>query len=190
MQTAFTPENFQKAFKPYRVKFAITYSIVMCPILIFCLCIGIPNWQFSQWLISVIMDGGMVYDGRTLHYGIFAIGMNLAHIIGVGLNVAAVFAVGVNACGIIVIGTNAVGVIAVGANACGIVAIGTNAVGVIVIAVGGWCYGLYVLSGTQRGKGKYLFAPHRRDDKAVVFFTSWFPRLAESCLQDESHNVQ
>ena len=190
MQTTFTPENFQKAFKPYRVKFAIAYLIVMCPAIIISLCISIPNWQFSQWLISVIMDTGMIYDGRTLHYGVFAIGINLANIIGIGMNVAGVFTGGVSVCGIVAIGVNAVGVIAIGANAVGIVTIGVNTLGVITIDLGGFGYGIYALSRTHRYKGKYLFAPHRQDPKAVALFTRWLPGLAESRCQDSNDNIQ
>ena len=186
MQTTFTPENFQKAFKPYRIKWGIAYLIVMCPILIIVFCISIPNWHFSQWLISLIMNIGAIYDGRTLHYGPFAIGINLANIIGGGMNVAGVFAVGVNVCGIVAIGTNAVGVIAVGTNAVGIVTIGVNTLGVIAIDMGGFGYGIYALSRTHRYKGKYLFAPHQQDPKAVALFTRWFPKLTESGIENKN----
>ena len=180
------PENFQKAFKPYRIKWGIAYLIVMCPILIIVFCISIPNWQFSQWLISQIMNIGAIYDGRTLHYGTFAIGINLANIIGGGMNVAGVFAVGVNVCGIVAIGTNVVGVIAVGTNAVGIVTIGVNTLGVIAIDMGGFGYGIYALSRTHRYKGKYLFAPHQQDSKAVALFTRWFPKLTESGIENKN----
>ena len=186
MQTTFTPENFQQAFKPYRIKFGIAYLIFMCPILITVFCISIPEWQFSQWLISVIMDTGAIYDGRTLHYGMFAIGINLTNIIGIGANVAGVFTAGVNVCGIVAIGTNVIGVIAVGTNAVGIVAIGVNALGIIAIEMGGFGCGIYVLSRIHRSKGKYLFAPHRQDPKAVALFTRWLPKLTESGIQNNN----
>ncbi|RKU08116.1 hypothetical protein C6503_23320 [Candidatus Poribacteria bacterium] len=186
MQTAFTPENFQKAFKPYRIKFGIAYLIVICPVIIISLCISIPNWRFSQWLISVIMDTGAIYDGKTLHYGMFAIGTNLTNIIGIGVSVAGVFIGGVNVCGIVAIGVNTVGVIAVGTNAVGIVTIGVNTLGVIAIDLGGFGYGIYALSRTHRYKGKYLFAPHRQDPKAVALFTRWLPKLTESGIQDNN----
>ena len=151
MQTTFTPENFQKAFKPYRIKFAIAYLIVMCPILILCLCIGIPNWQFSQWLVSVFMDMGAMFDGKAIKHGVLTISAHTAAIIAIGINAFGAFAVGVNAVGVIVIGTNALGVIAIGANACGIVAIGTNAIGVIVIVFGELVLrSLYTLQYTKR----------------------------------------
>ena len=132
------------------------------------------------------MDTGAIYDGRTLHYGMFAIGINLANITGIGVNVAGVFTGGVNVCGIVAIGTNAVGVIAVGTNAVGIVTIGVNTLGVIAIDFGGFGYGIYALSRTHRYKGKYLFAPHRQDPKAVAFFTRWLPKLTESGIQDNN----
>ena len=183
MQTTFTPENFQKAFKPYRIKFAIAYLIVMCPVLIFLLCVIVPPWQ--QWLMSsVFMESGSISARSVFRYGIFAIGLNHASIIGIGLNVAGGFAVGVNSCGVVAIGTNAVGVIAVGANAVGIVTIGLNTLGVIAIGMGGFGSGIYVLSLAHRYKGKYLFAPHRQDPKAVALFTRWIPKLTESGIQD------
>ena len=186
MQTTFTPENFQEAFKPYRIKWGIVYLIVYLIVISPIITIVFPNWQFSQWLISIIMDTGAIYDGRTLHYGMFAIGINLANITGIGVNVAGVFTGGVNVCGIVAIGTNAVGVIAVGTNAVGIVAIGVNTLGVIAIDFGGFGYGIYALSPTHRYKGKYLFAPHRQDPKAVALFTRWLPKLTESGIQDNN----
>ena len=161
-------ENFKKAFKPYLVKWGITYTILICLVTAISVCIIIPNWQFSQWLVSRFMDAGAMFDGRTISYGVFAIGMNLPGIIVAGINVAGVFAVGMNACGIVAIGLNTVGVVAIGGNAVGVVAIGYNA------------YGIYALSYSQRGRGKYLFAPHHQDPKAVALFTRWLPRLAES----------
>ena len=190
MQTTFTPENFEKAFKPYRIKWGITYLIVMCPMLMIILCVSMPNWHFSQWLISLIMDTGAIFDGRTLYHGMFAIGANIANIIGVGMNVVGVFAVGINVCGIVAIGGNAVGVIAIGTNTGGVVAIGTNALGVIAIGLGGWGYGIYALSHTQKFKGKHLLAPHRQDAKAVAFFARLLPKLVESGCQDKSDNIQ
>ena len=185
MQTTFTPENFQKAFKPYRVKFAIAYLIVMCPVLIFLFCAIVPPWQ--QWLMSsVFMETGPISERSVFRYGMFAIGLNHAHIIGIGANVAGVFTGGVNVCGIVAIGVNAVGVIAVGTNAVGIVTIGVNTLGVIAIDLGGFGYGIYALSRTHRYKGKYLFAPHRQDPKAVAFFTRWLPKLTESGIRDNN----
>ena len=179
MKTTFTPENFKKVFKPYRVKFTIAYLIVMCPVLIFLFCAIVPPWQ--QWLMSsVFMETGPISERSVFRYGMFAIGLNHAHIIGIGLNVAGVFAVGVNTCGIVAIGTNAVGVIA----------IGVNTLGVITIDLGGFGYGIYALSRTHRYKGKYLFAPHRQDPKAVALFTRWLPGLAESGCQDSNDNIQ
>ena len=170
MQTTFIPENFKKAFKPYLVRWGITYTILIYLVTAISVCIIIPNWQFSQWLVSRFMDAGAMFDGRTISYGVFAIGMNLPGIIVAGINVAGVFAIGMNAGGIVAIGGNAGGIIAI--------AIGGNALG--VVAIGHSAYGIYALSYSQRGRGKYLFAPHRQDPKAVALFTRWFPRLAES----------
>lgn len=178
MQTTFTPENFKKAFKPYLVRWSVVYTILICPVTIITVCITIPNWGFSQQLISLFMDAGAMFDGKTISYGIFAMSILLFGIIVVGINVIGVFAFGMNAWGVVAIGGNASGVIAIGVNACGVVAIGVNA------------FGIYALSYSQRGRGKYLFAPHRQDSKAVALFTQWFPRLAESGLQDERYNIQ
>ena len=178
MQTTFTPENFKKAFKPYLVRWGVVYTILISLVTIVTTCIVIPNWGFSQWLVSLFMDTGAMFDGRTISYGIFAMSILLFGIIVVGVNVIGVFAFGMNACGIVAIGGNAVGVIAIGGNAFGVVAVGYNA------------FGIYVLSYSQRSRGKYLFAPHRQDAKAVAFFTRWFPRLAESGFQYKSDNIQ
>ena len=76
----------------------------------------------------------------------------------------------------IAIGCNACGIVAIGFNACGVIAIGMNAIG--VIAIGGYgVFGICVLSYSEIGKGKYVYAPHRQDAKAVAFFTRWFPKL-------------
>ena len=177
MKTTFTPENFKKAFKPYLVRWSITYAILICLVTVITMCIIIPNWGFSQWLVSLFMDTGAMFDGRTISYGVFAMGILLFGIIVVGINVIGIFALGMNACAVVAIGGNAVGVVAIGGNAVGVVAIGYNA------------YGIYVLSYSERSRGKYVFAPHRQDPKAVALFTRWFPRLAESGLQDESDNI-
>ena len=178
MQTTFTPENFKKAFKPYLVRWGVVYTILISLVTIVTVCIVIPNWGFSQWLVSLFMDAGAVFDGRTVSYGIFAMSILLFGIIVVGINVIGIFAFGMNACGVVAIGGNAVGIIAIGGNAFGVVAVGYNA------------FGIYALSYSQRSRGKYLFAPHRQDPKAVAFFRRWFPRLAESGLQYESNNIQ
>ena len=178
MQTTFTPENFKKAFKPYLVKWGVVYAILICLVTIITTCVVIPNWGFSQWLISLFMDAGAMFDGRTVSYGVFAMGILLFGIIVVGINVIGVFAFGMNACGIVAIGGNAVGIIAMGGNAFGVVAVGYNA------------FGIYALSYSQRSRGKYLFAPHRQDAKAVAFFTRWFPGLVESGFENKSDNIQ
>ena len=183
MQTTFTPENFRKAFKPYLVRWSVVYAILISLVTIVTTCIIIPNWGFSQWLVSLFMDTGAMFDGRTISYGVFAMGIPLFGIIVVGMNV-----MGIPLFGIIVAGINVIGVFAFGMNACGIVAIGGNAIGIIaiggnafgVVAVGYNAFGIYALSYSQRSRGKYLFAPHRQDAKAVAFFTRWFPRLVES----------
>ena len=178
MQTTFTPENFKKVFKPYLVRWSIIYAILISLVTIITVCIIIPNWGFSQWLVSLFMDTGAMIDGRTISYGVFAMGILLFGIIVVGINVIGVFAFGMNACGIVAIGGNAIGIIAIGGNAFGVVAVGYNA------------FGIYALSYSERSRGKYLFAPHRQDPKAVAFFTQWFPRLAESGCQDSNDNIQ
>jgi hypothetical protein len=180
MQTTFTPENFEKAYKPYRLKWGIAYLIFLCPMFIIILFVTIPKWQFSQWFISLMMDTGAIFDGRTIKHGVLVIGVHTAAIIAISVNAFGAFVVGINAVGVVAIGTNAVGIIAIGVNAVGIIAIGTNAVGVITITLGGYGYGIYVLSHTQRVRGKNLFTPHRQDPKAVAFFTRWLPRFAES----------
>ena len=177
MQTTFTPENFKKAFKPYLIKWGIVYTVLISVITIITVCIVIPNWGFSQWLVSLFMDAGAMFDGRTVSYGVFAMGILLFGMIVAGINVIGVFAFGMNACGIVAIGGNAIGVIAIGGNAVGVVAIGYNA------------YGIYVLSYSERSRGKYVFAPHRYDPKAVALFTRWFPRLAEPSFQAKSDNI-
>ena len=174
MQTTFTPENFKKAFKPYLVRWGVVYTILISLVTIVTVCIVIPNWGFSQWLISLFMDAGAVFDGRTVSYGIFAMSILLFGIIVVGINVIGIFAFGMNACGVVAIGGNAVGIIAIGGNAFGVVAVGYNA------------FGIYVLSYSQRSRGKYLFAPHRQDPKAVALFTWWLPKLTESGIQDNN----
>ena len=165
MPETFTPENFKKAFKPYLIKWGIAYAILICLVTIITVCIIIPNWGFSQWLVSLFMDTGAIFDGRTVSYGIFAMSILFFGIMVAGINVIGVFAFGMNACGVVAIGGNAVGIIAIGGNVFGVVAVGYNA------------FGIYVLSYSQSGRGKYLFAPHRQDSKAVTFFTRWFPKL-------------
>lgn len=174
MQTTFTSENFKKAFKPYLVRWGVVYTILISLVTIVTVCIVIPNWGFSQWLVSLFMDAGAVFDGRTVSYGIFAMSILLFGIIVVGINVIGIFAFGMNACGVVAIGGNAVGIIAIGGNAFGVVAVGYNA------------FGIYALSYSQRSRGKYLFAPHRQDPKAVALFTRWLPKLTESGIQDNN----
>ncbi len=184
MPETFTPENFKKAFKPYLVRWGVVYTILISLVTIVTVCLIIPNWGFSQWLVSLFMDAGAMFDGRTISYGIFAMGILLFGIIGVGLNVIGVFAfgVGLNVIGVFAFGMNACGIVAIGGNAVGIIAIGGNAAG--VVAIGYNAYGIYVLSYSERSRGKYVFAPHRQDPKAVALFTRWFPGLAESGCQD------
>ena len=183
MPETFTPKNFKKAFKPYLIKWGIVYTVLISLVTIITVCIIISNWQFSQWLVSLFMDTGAMFDGKTISYGIFAMGVLLFGIIGIGLNVIGVFAfgVGLNVIGVFAFGMNACGIVAIGGNAVGIIAIGGNAVG--VVAIGYNAYGIYVLSYSERSRGKYVFAPHRQDPKAVALFTRWFPGLAESGCQ-------
>ena len=93
-----------------------------------------------------MMDTGAIFDGRTIKHGVLVIGVHTAAIIAISVNAFGAFVVGINAVGVVAIGTNAVGIIAIGVNAVGIIAIGTNAVGVITITLGGYGYGIYVLS--------------------------------------------
>ncbi len=165
MPETFTPENFKKAFKPYLIKWGIAYAILICPITTI---IFFPNWQFSQQFISLFMDIGARFDAGMIGYGVFVIGIiHLPGIIAVGIIGIGGFAVGLNACGII----------AIGLNACGVIAIGGNAIGVVTIGGGGYSVGIYMLSYSEKSRGKYVFAPHRQDPKAVAFFTRWFPKL-------------
>ena len=180
MQATFTPENFKKAFKPYLIKWGIVYAILMCFITTITVPgIFFPNWQFSQQLISLFMDIGARFDGGMISYGVFVIGI---------IHLPGIIAIGMNGIGGLAVGLNAFGIVAIGINAVGVIAIGVNAIG--VVAIGGYGFGIYVLPYSQRSRGKYLFAPHRQDPKAVALFTRWFPRLAESGLQDKSDNVQ
>ena len=176
MRETFAPENFRKAFRQYLIKWGIAYAILMCPITtIIVSCIFFPNWQFSQQLISLFMDIGVRFDGGMISYGVFVIGIiHLPGIITIGINGIGGLAVGLNACGIVAIGLNAVGVIAIGGNAVG------------VVAIGGRGFGIYVLSYLQRSKGKYVFAPHHQDPKAVALFTRWLPKLTESGIQNNN----
>ncbi len=181
-------ENFNKVLKRYLIKFGIVYTILICLISTIAVCITEPKWQFSQWLISLFLDTGALFDGKTISYGVFSIGMNLHGIIVACINGIGAFAFGMLTCGIITIGLIAGGVVAIGGNVVGIIAIGLNAVGVVaigcnavgIIAIGYNACGVYTFSYSQRSRGKYLFAPHRQDAKAVVFFTKWFPKLIKS----------
>ncbi len=185
-------ENFKNALrfklKPYLIRWGIVYGVLISFITFITVCISVHNWQFSQWLMSLFMDIGAVFDGDTIRYGLFVVGINHVSIIAAGVNVAGVFAFGVNAAGIFAIGTNTVGIIAIGVNPIGIIAIGVNAFGIItigyyvafgIVAIGQIAFGTYALSYShlQRGRGKYLLAPHRQDPKAIDFFTRWFPKL-------------
>lgn len=162
-------ESFKKVFKPYLVKWSIAYTILICLVTVISVFLMIPNLEFSQWLVSLFMDIGTVFINRGTSYGAFAISMNALGIIVTGINVAGVFAVGINTCGIVAVGMNTVGFVAIGANPVGVVAVGYNACGI------------YTLTYSEQWTGgKYVFAPHRQDPKAVAFFTRWLPRLSES----------
>lgn len=186
MQTTFTSKNLRKRIRSLIAAFVIAMSVVVIiNVGMFCIVVG-PNWEFSQWLISFMMDTGAIYDGRTFDYGMFAIGSNAVGFISIGSN----------AVGFIAIGINAVGFIATGINAVGFIAVGTNAVAVIAGIFGGFGYGRYVLSITQNAriqrwvKGEYMLSPHRQDPEAIAFFTRWFPKLSELCVQTENGNIQ
>ena len=175
MPETFTPENFKKAFKPYLIKWGIAYAILMGPITtIIVPCIFFPNWQFSQQFISLFMDIGARFDATMISYGGFVIGI---------IHLPGIIAIGVNGIGGLAVGLNACGIVAIGLNACGVIAIGGNAIGVVTIGGGYGVFGVYVLSYLKSGKGKYVFAPHRQDPKAVAFFTRWLPKLTEFGIQ-------
>ena len=154
MQVTTTPENFKKTFKPYLVKWSIAYGILMSFVTVL---------PFFRDYMNELADGTVTF------------GLNLVGFIAIGINVAGFIAVGYNAAGVIAIGYNAVGIIAIGCNAAGIISIAANAWGVVTI---GWqAFGILALGYSERSKGKYLFAPHRKDAEAVSFFTRWFPKL-------------
>ncbi len=104
----------------------------------------------------------------------------------------------VNGIGIIAIGVvNSVGVVAISpVNAIGFLSLATvNSTGVIAfssvnangaiaissnnangyIAIGRIANGTFAISGTGKGKAKYMISPNRVDDEAVRFFKRWLP---------------
>lgn len=109
MQVTSTAESFNKVIHSSIRKWHIVGLIFIFPMLII---ISFPNWQLSQWLISLIMDTGATFDGRTIRRGVLAMGRHVAGIIVGGTNVFGAFVVGINACGIAALGPNAVGVLA------------------------------------------------------------------------------
>ncbi len=164
MPETFVPENLKQSIKMYLIKWSIAYGIVMGASTIFL----VAN-------IEAIVGGG------TVTYSVLTTGINLVPLAGpiaIGVNVAgAPIAIGANAIGIFAIGGNAVGVVAIGGNAIGGIAIGGCPIG--VIAVGWRAFGIYSLSYSEKGRGKYLLAPHRQDAKAVAFFTASLPKSSK-----------
>ena len=167
-QDMLNAEDFKNAFKPYLIRWGIAYAILITIITFITVVISVPKWGFSDLLISWLLEKGAIFDRNNIHYSIITIGIFNFSIISLGINVIGVLAFGVNAVGVIAIGTNAVGVIAIGCNAVGVVAIGHGG------------FGFYVLSYSDRSRGKYLFAPHRQDAEAVNFFSRWIPNLSDA----------
>lgn len=171
-------ENFKNAFKPYLIKWSIVYAVFITFITFIAVIVTVRSWDFSQLLISWLIDKGAIFDGKNIHYSvitlgpfsldIFALGIFSLGIISTGINVIGGFAIGINSIGVVAIGTNAVGVIAIGCNAVGVIAIGVNVIGI------------YALSYSEYGKGRYLLAPHRQDVEAIHFFSRWFPKFTGS----------
>ncbi len=168
LQDMTNAEDFKNAFKPYLIRWGIVYAILITIIIFITVVISVPSWEFSDRFISWLLEKGAIFDRNNIHYSIITIGIINLSIISIGVNVFGVLAFGVNAVGVIAIGTNAVGVIAIGCNAVGVVTIGY---------IG---FGFYVLSYSERCKGKYLFAPHRQDAEAVNFFSRWIPNLSDT----------
>ena len=171
-------ENFKNAFKPYLIRWSIVYAVFITFVIFIAVSITVRSWDFSQLLISWLIDKGAIFDGKNIHYSvitlgpftldIFTLGIFSLGIITMGINVVGGFAIGINAIGVVAIGTNAVGVIAIGCNAVGVIAIGVNVIGI------------YAISYSEYGKGRYLLAPHRQDAEAIDFFSRWFPKLTSS----------
>ena len=171
-------ENFKNAFKPYLIKWSIVYAVLITFITFITVCVSMRNWDFSQRLISWLLDMGVIFDGKNIHYGVITIGAVTIGIVPVVINGAGVIAFGVNVAGVFAFGVNAVGIVAIGTNAIGVIAIGVNAVG--IIAIGHGACGYYTLTYSERCKGRYIFAPHRQDVEAVDFFLRWFPKLTHA----------
>lgn len=56
-------ENFKNAFKPYLIISGIVYAILMSLITCITVVLSIPSWEFSNILISWLMDIGAIFDG-------------------------------------------------------------------------------------------------------------------------------
>ncbi|RKU29502.1 hypothetical protein C6497_06225 [Candidatus Poribacteria bacterium] len=167
MEETFSPEQFVKKFKQKMLIGIIVYGVYITIISIIVTCIQFHNWDFARWLISLSLDTGAVYNGRTLDYGWIELGI---FIIGISVT-------GINTIGVISVGINAIGVVAIGVNACGFIAIGVNAVG--IVSIGAWTFGLYGLTYSGKSKSRYLIAPHRQDPKAISLFGFWLPSLSK-----------
>ena len=166
MQTTFTPENFKETFKPTLMKWTRNYVIFIGAVIlsVFTFHHTVP-YAVSAWGINVLR---IIDYGKSVGGGI-AVGINAVGIIAIGVNTpAGVVSIGVNAIGIVAIGVNAIGIVAIGTNAFGIYSLGANAYG--IVAMGWHSRGIYSFSYTEKGKGRYLLAPHRQDPKAVAFF--------------------
>lgn len=178
LQEMSNAENYKKAFKPHLIRWSIVYAILITCIIFIPISITIRNWDFSQRLISWLLDMGAIYDGMNIHFSIITFGAVTFGIVPFVINGAGVFAFGVNVAGVFAFGVNAVGIIAIGTNAVGVIAIGCNAYG--IVAIGIIPFGFYVLSYSESSRGKYLLAPHRQDDDAIDLFSRWFPKLTAS----------
>ena len=170
--------NFKNAFKPYLIRWSIVYTVLITCIIFIAVSITVRSWDFSQLLISWLIDKGAIFDGKNIHHSIITLGAFTLDIITLGIFSIGIITMGINVIGVFAFGLNAVGVVAIGTNAVGVIAIGCNAVGVVTIGVN--VIGIYVISYSEYGKGRYLLAPHRQDAEAIDFFSRWFPKLTDS----------
>ncbi len=132
-----------------------------------------PDSSIGRLLRSWMRESIIVF-GSTVSGGLFTFGAICAGI----------FSVGALSLGIIAIGALSLGVIAMGAMPLGVIAIGPVSVG--IIAIGECPYGLYTLSITGKGKGKYVFTPERQDTRAVALFTRLLPKFKTLFVETKS----
>ncbi len=171
-------ENFKNAFKPYLIKWSIVYVVFITFITFIVVSITVRSWNFSQVLISWLVEKGAIFDGKNIHYNVITLGAFSLNIFTLGSFSIGIVTMGINVIGGLAIGINTIGIVAIGTNAVGVIAIGCNAVGVVAIGVN--VIGIYGISYLEYGKGRYLLAPHRQDAEAIDFFSRWFPKLTAS----------